>query len=231
MGFIGDGLREALVLLAGLDPDVIHAAWTSLVVSVWAVVIASLAGIPLGLFVGVADFPLRRQTVMLLNSLLGIPTVLVGLLLFGFLSRQGPLGAWGILFTREAIILGDALLAVPIMASYTLAAVAGADPAILETASTLGAGPLRGTFKLASEIRYGIVAAVIAGFGRVISEVGVAMMLGGNIRGVTRTMTTAIALESGKGNFAFGVAIGALLLAIVLVVNIFLNSLQQQRSR
>jgi tungstate transport system permease protein len=126
------------------------------------------------------------------------------------------------------MIAGQVVLAIPIVANYTLAAVAGADPRILPTALTLGAGRLRGALQLLLEVRFGMMAAIVAGFGRVIAEVGVAMMLGGNIRGTTRTMTTAIALETSKGEFAFGLALGIVLMSVALIINLFLNLLQQR---
>jgi tungstate transport system permease protein len=159
---------------------------------------------------------------------MALPTVVVGLLLFGLLSRQGPLGSWGLLFTPVAMILGQLVLATPIVANLVLAAVAGADKRILPTLITLGASPFQASIQLLKELRFGIMAAIIAGFGRVIAEVGVAMMLGGNIRGLTRTMTTAIALETSKGEFAFGLALGIILLAVALLVNLGLNFLQQR---
>ena len=160
---------------------------------------------------------------------MALPTVVVGLVLFGLFSRQGPLGAWGLLFTPLAMIAGQTVLAAPIIANYTVAAVAGADPRIMNTALTLGASHLRALLQLLLEIRFSIIAGIIVGFGRVIAEVGVAMMLGGNIRGYTRTMTTAITLETSKGEFAFGLALGIVLLAVALFVNFFLNLLQQAR--
>jgi len=126
------------------------------------------------------------------------------------------------------MIAGQIVLSTPIVANYTVSAVAGADPRILPTARTLGAGPLRGTWQLLQEVRFGVMAAIVAGFGRVIAEVGVAMMLGGNIRGYTRTMTTAIALETSKGEFAFGLALGMVLMSVALIVNLFLHLLQQR---
>ena len=159
---------------------------------------------------------------------MAVPTVVVGLLVYGFLSRQGPLGALGLLFTPTAIVIGGTLLASPIVANYTFASVRGADPRILPTALTLGAGPFRTVATLMGEIRFGVFAAVIAGFGRVVAEVGVAMMLGGNIRGYTRTMTTAIALETSKGEFSFGMALGIVLMTVALIVNLFLSFLQRR---
>jgi len=159
---------------------------------------------------------------------MALPTVVVGLLLFGLLSRQGPLGPLGLLFTPLAMIAGQTVLAAPIVANLVLAAVTGADQRIINTALTLGASRLQAAIQLLREIRFGVMAAVIAGFGRVIAEVGVAMMLGGNIRNSTRTMTTAIALETSKGEFAFGLALGIILLSVALIVNLFLNALQQR---
>ena len=159
---------------------------------------------------------------------MAVPTVVVGLFVYGFLSRQGPLGALGLLFTPTAIVIGGTLLASPIVANYTLASVQGADPRILPTARTLGAGRFRAAATLVAEIRFGVFAAVIAGFGRVVAEVGVAMMLGGNIRGYTRTMTTAIALETSKGEFSFGMALGIVLMTVALIVNLFLSLLQRR---
>jgi tungstate transport system permease protein len=158
---------------------------------------------------------------------MAMPTVVIGLVVYGFLSRQGPLGSLGLLFTPRAIIIGQAILATPVISNYTLSAIQGADQGILPTARTLGASRLQSLFQLAREVRFGLVAAIIAGFGRVISEVGVAMMLGGNIRLYTRTMTTAIALETGKGDFAYGLALGVILMTVSLAVNIFLTLAQE----
>lgn len=228
MGFLADSFLAAVRLIASLSPDLVDAVRTSLTVSAGATVFATLFGIPLGLVVGICDFPLKRPAVTVLNSLVAVPTVVVGLVVYGFISRQGPLGALGLLFTPTAIVIGGTLLASPIVANYAMAAARGADPRILPTARTLGAGPLRAAGALVAEVRFGILAAVIAGFGRVVSEVGVAMMLGGNIRGYTRTMTTAIALETSKGEFAFGMALGIVLMAVALGVNVFLTALQRK---
>ena len=228
MGFIAESLQHALRLIVSFDPEVFRTVWTSLYTSLTAIVLAAVSGVPAGAAVGLLRFPGRRVVLTLLNTLMALPTVVVGLVLFGFFSRQGPLGSWGLLFTPYAMIAGQIVLATPIVANYTVAAVAGADPRILPTARTLGAGRLRGTWQLLLEVRFGVMAAIVAGFGRVIAEVGVAMMLGGNIRGYTRTMTTAIALETSKGEFAFGLALGILLLSVALIVNLFLHLLQQR---
>lgn len=228
MDYLYQSLLTAIQLIFGLDHEVQMATWTSLYTSSTAIIFASLFGIPTGLWLGLRSFPGKRILVTLLNTLMALPTVVVGLLLFGFLSRQGPLGDWGLLFTPSAMILGQIVLATPIVANLVLAAVIGADKRILPTLLTLGASPLQVTIQLLKEIRFGVMAAVIAGFGRVIAEVGVAMMLGGNIRGMTRTMTTAIALETSKGEFAFGLALGMILLTLALLVNLGLNFLQQR---
>jgi tungstate transport system permease protein len=229
MDFLIASLRAAVELIFVLDPEVVHAVWTSLFTSGIAIVLAAGLGIPIGALLGLVRFPGRRAALTLLNTLMALPTVVVGLVVYGFLSRQGPLGAWGLLFTPVAMIIGQTVLSTPIVANYTVAAVAGADPRIMSTVLTLGAGRLRGVWQLLLEVRFGIMAAIIAGFGRVIAEVGVAMMLGGNIRNYTRTMTTAIALETSKGEFAFGLALGLVLLSVALIINLFLNLLQQQK--
>ncbi len=228
MGFLADSLQHALALIFSLQGEVFRTVWTSLYTSLTAIVLATASGVPAGVAIGLLRFPGRRAVVTLLNTLMALPTVVVGLILFGLFSRQGPMGPLGLLFTPWAMIAGQAVLAAPIVANYTVAAVAGADPRILPTAQTLGAGTLRGVWQLLLEVRFGVMAAIVAGFGRVIAEVGVAMMLGGNIRGYTRTMTTAIALETSKGEFAFGLALGIILLGVALLINLFLNLLQHR---
>ncbi|MGE4543580.1 MAG: ABC transporter permease [Pedobacter sp.] len=228
MGFLFDSLKTALDLILSLDPEVYSTVWTSLYVSSIAIVFATIAGVPAGLAIGIGRFPGRRVVITLLNTLMALPTVVVGLVVYGFLSRMGPLGQFGLLFTPSAMIIGQIILATPIIANYTLGALSASDSRIMPTALTLGASTTRGAVLLLQEIRFGVVAAIIAGFGRIIAEVGVAMMLGGNIRGVTRTMTTAIALETSKGEFAFGLALGIFLMSVALLINMFLNFLQQR---
>lgn len=228
MNFLYDSFRNAALLILSLDGEVYYAVWTSMTVSIASAFFASAIGIPLGLFIAISEFPLKRGVITVLNTLMALPTVVVGLVVYGFISRQGPLGGLGLLFSPYAMIIGLTILALPIIASYTLSSIKGGDSRILPTALTLGATSIQAYLKLLSEVRFGILAAVIAGFGRVIGEVGIAMMLGGNIRGYTRTMTTAIALETSKGEFAFGLALGIILMGVALVVNIFLNILQQK---
>lgn len=228
MGFLTATFKTAVALIISLDPEVFNAVFTSVSVAVWSTLLAALLGIPLGISIGIGTFPGRRLVITTLNTLMALPTVVVGLIVYGFLSRQGPLGGFNLLFTPQAMVIGQTILATPIIANYSLGTVAGADPRIIPTAQTLGAGPAQCFMQLLVEVRFGIMAAVIAGFGRVIAEVGVAMMLGGNIRGYTRTMTTAIAMETSKGEFAFGLALGVILMTVALVVNLALNIVQQR---
>jgi len=227
VGSLAESLRTAISLILSGDRDVVSAVATSLSVALWSVLFASAIGVPFGIAVALGKFPLKRTVRVVLNSLMAMPTVVIGLLAYGLLSRQGPLGFLGLLFTPKAIIIGQAILATPIVANYTVSAMQGADKRILPTALTLGASSRQSIFQLAREVRFGIMASVIAGFGRVISEVGVAMMLGGNIRFFTRTMTTAIALETSKGEFAFGLALGVILMAVSFAINIFLTVAQE----
>lgn len=228
MDYLITALHAALGLIVDLNHEVMSTVGISLYTSLSAILLASLLGVPVGIALGLSRFPGRRVILTLLNTLMALPTVVIGLVLFGLLSRQGPLGSWGLLYTPLAMIIGQTVLATPIVANYTLAVINGSDNRIMPTARTLGAGPLQATWKLLKETRFGIMAAIIAGFGRVIAEVGVVMMLGGNIRGITRTMTTAIALETSKGEFAFGMALGLILMSVALLVNLFLNLLQHR---
>lgn len=228
MDFVWQSFATALRLIAAGDRDVLGAVETSLGCALVSTLLASAIAIPLGSFIGMRAFRFKRVVTTLLNTLLAFPTVVIGLVLYGVLSRSGPLGGLGLLFTPSALVVGQTVLALPVITSYALGAVHGADARIVPTALTLGCGPLQTTLLLLGEVKFAIIAAVIAGFGRVISEVGVAMMLGGNIRTYTRTMTTAIALETSKGELAFGLALGVILVAVALAVNVVFNHLQER---
>ncbi len=228
MNFFGESLGTALSLILSLDGEVLRTVWTSLYVSISAISVAAMIGIPIGLAIGIHRFRGRRLVLTGLNTLMALPTVVVGLVVYGLLSRQSPLGPLGLLFTPVAMMIGQIVLATPIVAHYTVSAACGADARILPTLRTLGAGPLESAWQMLREVRFVILAGVVAGFGRIIAEVGVAMMLGGNIRGYTRTMTTAIALETGKGEFAFALALGLVLMSVALGINLLLNLLQQR---
>jgi len=214
------------MLIRSGDSELWLVVLTSLRISLLATIIAAIIGVPIGYAVASSSFPGRRVVITLLNTLQALPTVVIGLILYGLLSRSGPLGPAGILYTRLAITIGEAVLIIPIIAAYTMASVAGVDPRIRKTARSLGARRWRESWLVAGESRFGIAASIIAGFGRAIGEVGIAMMLGGNIQGFTRTITTAIALEHNKGNFALGLALGFILFCIALAVNGILHILQ-----
>lgn len=211
---------EAFRLLFGGDAELWRIIALSVRVSLSALLVATPLSVAIGYWLAVARFPLRRVLIVALQSLLAFPTVVVGLVLYMLLSRRGPLGAWQLLFTPEAMILGQILIALPVVAALALSAIQGGDPRIRETAVSLGAGRWQAAWALLFEVRFGIFAGVCNGFGRVISEVGCALMVGGNIAGATRTMTTAIALETSKGDFAQGIALGFVLMTLALAVNV-----------
>jgi tungstate transport system permease protein len=215
-----DALGAAADLLLAGDRQVAEAVLVSLQVALLGTLFATAVGAPVGFWVARRDFRGRRAVELLLNTATAFPTVVVGLLTYALLSRRGPLGDLGLLYTRSAMVLGQSVLIAPLMAALTLAVVGGADPRIYETALTLGASPARAAWTVAAEVRRGLLAAVATGFGRLVSELGVALMVGGNIAGATRTMTTAIALETSKGEFALALALGFLLLTVALVVNV-----------
>lgn len=217
---LGSAVRTALEMLLTADPRVVGPAAMSLQVSLLATLFAAVLGLPVGFLVATSDFRGRSAVRLVLNTLTAVPTVVVGLLAYMLLSRRGLFGSFGLLYTPAAMVIGETALVTPLVAALTMAVVGGADPRITETALTLGASRLRAAFTVLSEVRLGILGAIAATFGRLISELGVALMVGGNIEGATRTMTTAIALETGKGEFALGFALGLILLALALAVNV-----------
>ncbi|MBW2148468.1 MAG: ABC transporter permease [Deltaproteobacteria bacterium] len=204
-------------------------AFLSLRVSGTATLLAAVVGIPAGFMLAVSRFRGQRTVETVLNTLMALPTVVVGLFLYALLSRRGLLGEVGLLFTPTAMIMGQFILATPIVTALTLSAFRTIDARARETALTLGAGPARAALAVMLEARYATMAAVIAGFGRVIAEVGCSLMVGGNIRWYTRSMTTAIALETGKGEFGLALAIGIILLSVALAANILLHTLQLEK--
>ncbi len=228
MDYFSGALLSAVHLLLQLDAEVYSVARTSLQISLLATLCASLIGVFLGIWAAISEFPGKRLLQNTLNTLMAMPTVMIGLIFYGLLSRRGPLGDFGLLFTKSAVILGETCLILPIIMNMTLVAVLSADARLLPTLKTLGANTGQMLLLILSELRFAILAAVITGFGRAIGEVGAAMMLGGNIQGATRTMTTAIALETSKGEFELGLALGILLLVIAFTVNLALQFLKQK---
>lgn len=228
MDYVTQGFKDALQLIMTLNPGFLGIVRVSLVVSATSALLATIAGVPAGIGLARGRFAGRRALVTVVNTLMSLPTVVVGLLLYSFLSRRGPMGSAGWLFTRKAMILGQFVLAFPIVTGLCVAAVNGLDKRIEPTIVSLGASPSQGLGMFILEARFGILAAVVAGFGRVFAEVGVSMMLGGNIAGETRNITTAIALETSKGEFGMGIALGIVLLVVALGINIVFSILQKR---
>lgn len=217
---------HALDLLVSGDAALWRIIWISLKTSLAALALAAPLAILLGYAIASVRFRGRRLVIWLVQASLSLPTVLVGLLLYLLLSRSGPWGDLHWLFSQPGVILGQFVIAMPVLVAFTLAAVQAADPRFAETAIVHGASRWRVMCSVLHEVRFGVMAAVISGFGRVISEVGCALMVGGNIAGETRTITTAIALETSKGDFAQGIALGMVLIAIALLMNGALMYLQ-----
>lgn len=224
MDYLSEAVKKALWLIVHFDRDLAVIVWTSLRVSVASTLLASVVGVPLGFIIAVTQFRGKHHVEVALNTCMALPTVVVGLTVYSFISRRGPLGAYGLLFTPSAMVIGQFILATPIIAALSLSATKSIDARVGETARTLGANAFQTAATILNEARYAIIVAVAAGFGRVIAEVGSAMILGGNIHGYTRTMTTAIALETGKGEFALAMALGVILLLIALSMNAMVQS-------
>jgi len=201
-----------------MTDDLLHATLLSLRVSLASTVLAALIGIPAGTWLGSSVFRGRRAVVVLTNTMMAMPTVLVGLLVYALLSRQGPLGMLGLLYTPTAMIAGEALLALPLLVALSRGAVENLDLRAHETAVTLGAGRARTILVLAREASPALGAAVLSAFGRVLSELGIALMVGGNIRGETRTLTTSMTLATARGDFELAAALGVVLLVVAFGV-------------
>lgn len=229
MELIWEGIRHALWLLVTGDPEVLEITWLSLRVSGLATLASLVVGIPLGTLLALTRFPGRGLVVSLVNTGMGLPPVVVGLFVSIFLWRSGPLGALELLYTPTAIVIAQFVIAAPIVTGLTLAAVQQIPPGFRLQMLALGASRLQLLWLLAREARLPMLAAVMAGFGGVISEIGASMMVGGNIRGQTRVLTTATVLETGKGNFDLAIALSLILLAITFLVNWALTGLQQRR--
>jgi tungstate transport system permease protein len=227
--FFIDVLLEAFRLIFSLDPEIYFVVWTSLKVAASATVFSSLLGVPIGLVIALNQFRGKPVILLILNSLMALPTVVIGLLGYFLLTRHGVLGSLGLLYTPTGITLGLFVLALPTIINLTLSAVQNLDRRLFLTCKLLGATPGQQGWMILKEGRFAVMAAIVVAFGRVISEVGIAMMLGGNIRGFTRTMTTAIALETGKGEFELGLALGIFLMIAAFGVNAVLFLLQGSR--
>ncbi len=226
MDEISAGFIRAIQLIVTLDPQVVEITARSLSISLTSVLIASLIDIPIGGIIQFHNFRGKRALINLIQTFYSLPTVTVGLLVFLLLSRSGPLGSLGLLFSPGGMIIGQTILITPIMIGLTISALGGVSVQIKETAMSLGATDLQVIFTILKEAKAAVIAAILLGFGRALSEVGVAMMIGGNIRGYTRVLTTAISLETSMGDLELSMALGIILISISLAVNLLLNRIQ-----
>jgi tungstate transport system permease protein len=220
------GFVQAIHLLARLDPELMQIVLLSLRVTGTALAISTLIGIPVGAWLGLKHFMGRRWLIALLYTGMGFPPVVVGLFVYLVLSRTGPLGFMGWLFTPRAMIVAQAIISFPLVAGFTMAAVMAVDPNLRQQLSSLGATPWQATIAVLREARVGVIVSIIAGFGSIISEVGAVMMVGGNIQGATRVLTTAIVLETRKGAFDMAMALGMILLGLTFTANTLMLHLQ-----
>jgi len=231
MGHLGDAFGTAFALIVARDPDLVEIVLLSLRVSLSAVAVATLIGMPLGAALALIRFPGRQAGVVLVNAFMGLPPVVVGLFVYLLLSRAGPLGELGLLFTPSAMVIAQTILVTPIIAALARQTVADLDREYQEQLRSLGVGPWRSIPTLLWDGRFSLLTAVLAGFGRAAAEVGAVIIVGGNINHVTRVMTTAIALETSKGDLPLALGLGLILIAIVIVVNGALMLLQAAQAR
>lgn len=231
MSYFMNSFGAALQLVLAFDAELMRIVQVSLAVSFESTLLASLVGIPAGFVIAYANIPGKRAVMTLLNTMLALPTVVIGLFVYMFISRRGMFGSLDLLYTDHAMVIGQIILIAPLICALTVSAVSRVDERYRVTARTLGANAWQTALVVLREGRFGISAAVITGFGRVISEIGIAMMLGGNIKGFTRTMTTAMALEYDKGSFTLAIALGMLLMAISLLINVAFNLVQGRGTR
>jgi len=227
MNEIAEGFVEAIYLIVTLNPEVIEITVRSLGISLVATLLASLIALPVGALIYFYEFRGKRVVINTLQTLYALPTVIVGLFVFLLISNAGPFGPLSLLFTPAGMAAAQMVLIVPLITGLTVSALSGIEREMRYTIISLGAKPLQVVLTILKEARFAILAAVILGFGRAISEVGTAMIIGGNIRGATRVLTTAIALNTSMGNFALSIALGIILLGVAVVVNIGLNLVQQ----
>ena len=219
MNTFSEAALESARLLLGLDSHLLAIVALSLEVSITAALCASVIGLPIGAMIAVRRFPGRQFIVVVLNALMGLPPVVAGLVVYLLLSRAGPLGGYGILFTPAAMIIAQTVLVLPIIAALTRQSIEDAWRDYEEQLKSLGVTPSRAALTLLWDCRFSLLTAVLAGFGRAVAEVGAVMMVGGNIDGVTRVMTTTIALETSKGDLPLALGLGAILLLLVLTLN------------
>jgi len=227
MDYLWQGLIQAFALLISGDPETYSAIWVTLRVSSLSIAATLFLGIPAGFALGRFNFPGKGLARLVVDTLLSFPTVVIGLLVYMLVSHRGPLGELELLFSLPGIAVGQTILGLPIVVALTASAVENADPRMEETLLTLGASRRQQLWATVRELRFSLLAAAITAYGRIISEVGISMMIGGNIKGSTRTITTAIALETNKGRFGLGLALGLVLLVLVFLINLVLHFLKR----
>ena len=223
-------MGEALALLLGGDPELYGIIARTLLISGTATLIAMLAGIPLGYALARGSFPGRTVLLGMVNTGMGTPPVVVGLVVWLLLTRSGPFGAWELIYTPQAMIIAQFVIATPLVVGFTAASIQALPAQLPDLLTSLGAGRVQALWILSREARLGLLAAVMAGFGAIVSEVGASMTVGGNLRGSTRVLTTAIVTETGRGNLPVALALGCLLLALAFAVNLLLTLVQQRRT-
>ncbi|WP_321315253.1 ABC transporter permease [Halarcobacter sp.] len=228
MNLFTDGFKEAIQLLVSVDESVYSAISTTLVVSSWSLVISLLIGLPLGFFLGYYNFPGKSIIRTIVDTLLALPTVVIGLIAYTMLSQVGPFGSFDLLFSQKAIIIGQIVLGLPIIIALTATQVEAVDKRLYTSLKGLGASSKQILTATLIEARFGLMTAAMTAYGRIMTEIGISMMVGGNIKYHTRTITTAIALETGKGEFVTGIALGLVLITIALMINISLSILRRK---
>jgi tungstate transport system permease protein len=206
------------LLLTG-DPALFAIVWLSLIVSLSATFVAALIGVPLGALIALTRFPGREPVIVVLNAFMGLPPVVAGLAVFLALSRSGPLGSWGLLFTPEAMVVAQTVLVTPIIAALTRQCIEDLWVEYRDELAAMNVGPLRRVVTLIKDARFSLITALLAGFGRAAAEVGAIIIVGGNIEGFTRTMTTTIALETSRGNLSLAIGLGMILIFVVILIN------------
>ena len=222
------GFSKAIQLIISLDPEVVEITRRSLAISITSCSNSALISLPLGSLIHFTRFPGKRALISVIQTLFSVPTVVIGLWVFVLFSRAGPLGRLDLIFTPVVMVIGQVILITPLMLGLIISALNGVDRAVSETAVSLGASRFQAAVVTLKEARYAVLTGIIMGFGRAISEVGLALMVGGNIKGFTRTLTTAISLETSKGDIELSIALGIILLLIALGINITLNRLQHR---
>jgi tungstate transport system permease protein len=229
LGYIVDGFIQAVLLIVSLNPEVVDIASLSLKVSGVSTLLAAAIGIPLGAFITLNEFPFKKLLMNVIYTLMGLPPVVAGLLVYLMVSRAGPMGEYGLLFTPSAMVIAQFILILPIITGFTITATRAVDRSVIDTAISLGADRIHTAIIVLGEARQALLVAVLAGFGRAVAEVGAVMIVGGDIRWSTRVLTTSIVLETRKGDYSLAIALGIILLLLSFTINMALNVIQGEK--